>query len=170
MVFYFYFYSNFKRTLCKQTVEILTRRCVLLKSSLRMDSALAFALCKQQRTRTFFNELKRPLTPELTNFNVYHRVSMKVKIYPNAEKTLSQFVIVFIQDLVSWVRCGTWFYQSPLILTELFQHNLRNVSYLTACFLLSGHDDVALFEWRRQWHWINTEIKNYVIIASLKSV
>ena len=25
------------------------------------------------------------------------------------------------------------FYQSPLILTELFQHNLINVSYLTAC-------------------------------------
>ena len=24
-------------------------------------------------------------------------------------------------------------YQSPLILTELFQHNLINVSYLTAC-------------------------------------
>ena len=27
------------------------------------------------------------------------------------------------------------FYQSPLILTELFQHNLRNVPYLTACYL-----------------------------------
>ena len=26
-------------------------------------------------------------------------------------------------------------YQSPLILTELFQHNLINVSYLTACNL-----------------------------------
>ena len=30
--------------------------------------------------------------------------------------------------------CNT-FYQSPLILTELFQHNLINVSYLTACYL-----------------------------------
>ena len=29
----------------------------------------------------------------------------------------------------------TGFYQSPLILTELFQHNLINVSYLTACYL-----------------------------------
>ena len=28
-----------------------------------------------------------------------------------------------------------FFYQSPLILTELFQHNLINVSYLTACYL-----------------------------------
>ena len=27
------------------------------------------------------------------------------------------------------------FYQSPLILTELFQNNLINVSYLTACYL-----------------------------------
>ena len=27
------------------------------------------------------------------------------------------------------------FYQSPLILTELFQHNLINFSYLTACYL-----------------------------------
>ena len=27
------------------------------------------------------------------------------------------------------------FYQSRLILTELFQHNLINVSYLTACYL-----------------------------------
>ena len=26
-------------------------------------------------------------------------------------------------------------YQSPLILTELIQHNLINVSYLTACYL-----------------------------------
>ena len=26
-------------------------------------------------------------------------------------------------------------YQSPIILTELFQHYLINVSYLTACYL-----------------------------------
>ena len=26
-------------------------------------------------------------------------------------------------------------YQSPLLLTELIQHNLINVSYLTACYL-----------------------------------
>ena len=35
-------------------------------------------------------------------------------------------------------RLLTWniqLYQSPLILTELFQHNLINVSYLTACYL-----------------------------------
>ena len=23
--------------------------------------------------------------------------------------------------------------------------------------LISGHDDVALFEWRRQWRWIDTK-------------
>ena len=56
-------------------------------------------------------------------------------------------------------------YQSPLILTELFQHTLINVFYLTACYLyqvmmtLHFFNDVA-----------NTKMKNYVIIASLKSV
>ena len=40
-----------------------------------------------------------------------------------------------------WLRYGLLehsykdVYQSPLILTELFQHNLINVSYLTACYL-----------------------------------
>ena len=43
------------------------------------------------------------------------------------------------------VQCFV-FYQSLLVLTELFQHDLINVSYLTACYLKSGHDDVALFE------------------------
>ena len=34
------------------------------------------------------------------------------------------------------LKCAcTAIYQSPLILTELFQHNLINVSYLTACYL-----------------------------------
>ena len=32
-------------------------------------------------------------------------------------------------------RDGYIFYQSPLILTELFQHNLINVPYLTTCYL-----------------------------------
>ena len=38
-------------------------------------------------------------------------------------------------DAVYHRACLTQFYQSPLILTELFQHNLINVSYLTACYL-----------------------------------
>ena len=33
------------------------------------------------------------------------------------------------------VYFGKCIYQSPLILTELFQHNLINGSYLTACYL-----------------------------------
>ena len=38
---------------------------------------------------------------------------------------------------IQWLiyAMGHHFYQSPLILTELFQHNLINVSYLTACYL-----------------------------------
>ena len=40
-------------------------------------------------------------------------------------------------DVLSWIQTvsSTEFYQSPLILTELFQHNLIYVSYLTACYL-----------------------------------
>ena len=34
-----------------------------------------------------------------------------------------------------WALTGSLIYQSPLILTELFQHNLITVSYLTACYL-----------------------------------
>ena len=34
-----------------------------------------------------------------------------------------------------WYCTDKMFYQSPLILTELFQHSLINVSYLTACYL-----------------------------------
>ena len=61
-------------------------------------------------------------------------------------------------------------YQSPLILTELFQHNLINVSYLTACYLyqvmmtLHFLNDVANDAESTQ------KSKNYVIIASFKSV
>ena len=33
------------------------------------------------------------------------------------------------------VRLDAYIYQLPLILTELLQHNLINVSYLTACYL-----------------------------------
>ena len=52
------------------------------------------------------------------------------------------------------------------------------VGYLMACVLisaisqpvsLSGHDDPSRFEWHRQWHWIDSYIDNYVVIASLKS-
>ena len=39
-----------------------------------------------------------------------------------------------IKDYPSQNACKI-IYQSPLILTEFFQHNLINVSYLTACYL-----------------------------------
>ena len=59
------------------------------------------------------------------------------------------------------------YYQSLLILTELFQHDLINVSYLTACYL---------YQVMMTLHFLNdvtnddeyTKIENYVIIASLK--
>ena len=45
--------------------------------------------------------------------------------------TVAQLVVLFSSDCLWSKRV----YQSPLILTELFQHNLINVSYLTACYL-----------------------------------
>ena len=38
-----------------------------------------------------------------------------------------------LQSAIVSPDCGI--YQSPIILTELFQHNLINVSYLTTCYL-----------------------------------
>ena len=62
-------------------------------------------------------------------------------------------------------------YQSPLILTELFQHNLINISYLMACYLYQVMMTLHFFnDAANDAVQINTKIKNYVIIASLKSV
>ena len=43
------------------------------------------------------------------------------------------------------VRTNSEIYQSPLILTELLQHNLINVSYLTACYLYQVMTTLHLF-------------------------
>ena len=61
-------------------------------------------------------------------------------------------------------------YQSPLILTELFQHNPINVSYLTACYLYQVMMALYFLNDVANDAETNTDIKNYVIIASLKSV
>ena len=45
-------------------------------------------------------------------------------------KKRSRFCWIYIVS-----RAAISIYQSPIILTELFQHNLINVSYLTACYL-----------------------------------
>ena len=44
------------------------------------------------------------------------------------------YILVF-PSFASVQRLVALYYQSPLILTELFQHNLINVSYLKACYL-----------------------------------
>ena len=42
----------------------------------------------------------------------------------------------YLAKLIIYLNCHkNKVYQSPLILTELFQHNLINVTYLTACYL-----------------------------------
>ena len=50
----------------------------------------------------------------------------------------------------------------------MLQDDRINVNYLRQV-PLSSHHDVALFEWRRQWHWIDTKLDNDVILANLKS-
>ena len=45
------------------------------------------------------------------------------------------FFLLLLLPLCVGVSYLILFYQSPLILTELFQHDLINVSYLTACDL-----------------------------------
>ena len=62
-------------------------------------------------------------------------------------------------------------YQSPLILTALFQHNLINGSYLTACYLYPVMMTLHyLYNVANDAESTQKKIKNYVIIASLNSV
>ena len=63
------------------------------------------------------------------------------KILPIFVKMLTFLQICKVLQLLEieteWIHEHTYikYYQSPLILTELFQHILINVSYLTACYL-----------------------------------
>ena len=47
----------------------------------------------------------------------------------------SNVVDIYVDSVTQLPVIGKILYQSPLILTELFQHNLINVSYLTTCYL-----------------------------------
>ena len=42
---------------------------------------------------------------------------------------------IFLSETTRFKALIFGIYQSPLIVSELFQHNLINVSYLTACYL-----------------------------------
>ena len=65
-------------------------------------------------------------------------------------------------------RCQLFsFYQLPLLLTALSHIAWKTVS-ISRHVPLSGHNDIAFFEWRCKWRWINTKIENYIIMASLK--
>ena len=62
-------------------------------------------------------------------------------------------------------------YQSPLILTELLQHNLINVSYLTACYLYQVMMNLHfLADVAKDAESTQKIKKTHVIIANLKSV
>ena len=64
-------------------------------------------------------------------------VCMSVCLSQRQELTLQNKIsyVFFINPTTVKGSIYTAVYQSPLILTELFQHNLINVSYLTACYL-----------------------------------
>ena len=57
--------------------------------------------------------------------------SLKFALLLTEMLTNFSHVYIIIQSPCTYVES----YQSPLILTELFQNNLINVSYLTACYL-----------------------------------
>ena len=61
-------------------------------------------------------------------------------------------------------------YQSPLTLTALFQHDLINVSYLTGCYLYQVMMTLHFLYDVANGAESTQKIKEYVIIASLKSV
>ena len=58
-----------------------------------------------------------------------------MQIYSGNKRQYLQIVYTPTTFNVQYQAVGKVLYQSPLILTELFQHNLINVSYLTACYL-----------------------------------
>ena len=68
--------------------------------------------------------------------NYFNELRWKIIRANNLLQLIHQVTIEFKPKL-DWTLLEPWivFYQSPLILTELFQHNLINVSYLTACYL-----------------------------------
>ena len=45
------------------------------------------------------------------------------------------YMLLNVRNGINFKYPSIVIYQSPLILTESFQHNLINVSYLTACYL-----------------------------------
>ena len=59
--------------------------------------------------------------------------SLLIELLIIEDKTTSPKNIEFTRFDCIWDHKAS--YQSPLILTELFQHSLINVSYLTACYL-----------------------------------
>ena len=59
----------------------------------------------------------------------YKNIGDSINVLQSTQSQLATLLYSLI------VRHWVGLYQSPLILTELIQHNLINVSYLTACYL-----------------------------------
>ena len=65
----------------------------------------------------------------------YTYIGLVLKVNKNSKYTLSRSTFSHLKDSSLCLVLHIMLYQSPQILTELFQHNLTNVSYLTACYL-----------------------------------
>ena len=66
-------------------------------------------------------------------FKAVHKYIRQIKRFSPSNCDTIKIHMTGTTSLAHWI--SILFYQSPLILTELFQHNLINVSYLTACYL-----------------------------------
>ena len=69
------------------------------------------------------------------------RSQIKKTVFPEVLKAISHGILLqkekipILEILPTFSLDYIDIYQTPIILTELFQHNLINVSYLTACYL-----------------------------------
>ena len=77
-----------------------------------------------------------------------------VQMYMHIFKEKTRFILWFI-FVVSVALCNLSVTPNINCIVSTWP-NKRFLSH--GMLPLLGHDDVALFEWRRQWHWINTEI------------
>ena len=60
---------------------------------------------------------------------------MEIEHYRSKEWRLSHDTRLFKTLVMNVICTQIGIYPSSIILTELFQHNLINISYLTACYL-----------------------------------
>ena len=94
----------------------------------------------------------------ITTFEKWKTLSDDRRLYLHAKTRNLRFDVDGLTHIKQFWKV---YYQSPLINNiNWIVSTWPNKRFLSHGMLpLSGHDDVALFEWRRLWRWINTNIK-----------